>query len=143
ARWLLENPEEPTQAAFEGALRLVDARDGGCGRGGFDRALLRDCGQGRLGVHGACFGCIRPRQRWRKLSFSQARAGALLVEPLHRCMPSTLSTANGTKSASNKRLRRTMCPILYRAKWLCKMPAIPDQTRADQFLVREENWARR
>ena len=36
-----------------------------------------------------------------------------------------------------------MCPILYRAKWLCKMPAIPDQTRADQFLVREENWARR
>ena len=36
-----------------------------------------------------------------------------------------------------------MRQILYRAKWLCKMAAMSDQTRADQFLVNEENWARR
>src|SRR5207245_6470253 len=32
---------------------------------------------------------------------------------------------------------------LYRAKCLCKMPAITEKARAEQFLVHEETWARR
>src|SRR5256885_17128399 len=51
--------------------------------------------------------------------------------------------ASGTISASSRRLKRTMSRILYRAKCLCKMPAMTEKARADQFLVQEETWARR
>src|SRR5438132_7707609 len=51
--------------------------------------------------------------------------------------------ASGTISASSRRLKRTMSRILYRAKCRCKMPAMTEKARADQFLVQEETWARR
>src|SRR3979409_1535943 len=46
-------------------------------------------------------------------------------------------------SASSRRLKRTMSRILYRAKCRCKMAAMIEKARAEQFLVEEETWARR